>query len=59
MRLSVAPVGRITPAGRLTEYRDGLDRRDLLEDLTPAAGRHWFIDLQGGTRRDGAALEPG
>jgi virginiamycin B lyase len=39
---------RITPAGQITEFMDGIHPGYGLEDLVSAAGRLWFVDPDGG-----------
>ncbi len=43
-RASTPAVGRITPAGQITEFRYGLTLESEPEELTFAAGRLWFLD---------------
>ena len=41
---STPAIGRITPAGRITEYRFGLNQYSEPDTLTIAGGRVWLID---------------
>lgn len=41
---SIPSIGRITPGGKITEFRYGLDEQSEPEELTVAGGRFWFID---------------
>ena len=41
---SIPSIGRITPSGKITEFRYGLDEQSEPEELTVAGGRLWFID---------------
>jgi streptogramin lyase len=43
-RASVASIGRVTPAGEITEFRFGLHKRSEPRSLVVAGGRLWFID---------------
>ncbi len=43
-RASIPSIGRITPGGKITEFRYGLDEQSEPEELTAAGGRLWFID---------------
>jgi streptogramin lyase len=41
---SIPSIGRITPSGKISEFRYGLDEQSEPEDLTVAGGRLWFVD---------------
>ncbi|HEY2055636.1 MAG TPA: hypothetical protein VGH14_17015 [Solirubrobacterales bacterium] len=41
---STPAIGRVTPAGQITEYRYGLDQESEPDNLTVAGGKIWFID---------------
>jgi streptogramin lyase len=43
---STPSIGRITPAGKITEYRLGLHQRSELEELVFAGGRVWSLDRE-------------
>ena len=45
-RSSIPSIGRITPAGKITEFRLGLHKRSQPESLVAAGGRLWFIDRE-------------
>jgi virginiamycin B lyase len=45
-RASIPSIGRVTPAGRITEFRLGLHERSQPESLTSAGGSLWFIDRE-------------
>jgi streptogramin lyase len=45
-RASTPSIGRVTPAGKITEFRLGLHQRSSPESLTLAGGRLWFIDRE-------------
>jgi streptogramin lyase len=47
-RSATPSVGRITPTGKITEFRYGLRVESELERLTFAAGRLWFLDDRNG-----------
>jgi virginiamycin B lyase len=46
MRSSIPSIGRVTPAGRITEFRLGLHERSEPEALTASGGSIWFIDRE-------------
>jgi streptogramin lyase len=48
-RASVPSIGRVTPAGQITEFRFGLHKRSQPESLLAAGGRLWFIDRETNT----------
>lgn len=43
-RASVPSIGRITPGGKITEFRFGLHKRSQPDSLVAAGGQLWFID---------------
>jgi streptogramin lyase len=43
-RSSTPSIGRVTPSGRITEFRYGLHPESEPEELTLASGRLWFLD---------------
>jgi streptogramin lyase len=45
-RASTPSIGRVTPAGQITEFRLGLHERSEPEALTAAGGSIWFIDRE-------------
>jgi streptogramin lyase len=45
-RASTPSIGRITPSGRITEFRLGLSPRSQPESLVSVGGRLWFIDRE-------------
>jgi streptogramin lyase len=45
-RASIPSIGRVTPGGRITEFRLGLHERSEPEELTSAGGSIWFIDRE-------------
>lgn len=46
VRASTPSIGRITPSGRITEFRLGLRQRSAPESLVATGGRLWFIDRE-------------
>jgi streptogramin lyase len=46
MRSSIPSIGRITRAGRITEFRLGLQERSEPEELTASGGGVWFVDRE-------------
>jgi virginiamycin B lyase len=46
--LAMASIGRITPAGKITEFRYGLYLRSEPEHLLAAGGLIWFVDGHNG-----------
>jgi streptogramin lyase len=46
--LAMASIGRITPSGKITEFRYGLYLQSEPEDLTGAGGILWFVDGHNG-----------
>lgn len=53
---STPSIGRITPSGKITEFRLGLHPSSQPEELTSAGGRLWFIDR--GTNAIGTIVPP-
>jgi streptogramin lyase len=45
-RSSTPSIGRVTPNGRITEFRLGLHRESQPESLVASGGRLWFIDRE-------------
>jgi virginiamycin B lyase len=45
-RASTPSIGRITPNGKITEFRLGLHQRSELEELVFAGGRLWSLDRE-------------
>lgn len=45
-RSSTPSIGRVTPSGKITEFRLGLPPRSQPESLVSAGGRLWFIDRE-------------
>lgn len=45
-RASVPSIGRVTPSGKITEFRFGLHKRSDPDSLVAAGGRLWFIDRE-------------
>lgn len=45
-RASIPSIGRITPSGKITEFRLGLHERSDPDSLTAAGGSLWFIDRE-------------
>ena len=55
-RNSTPSIGRITPSGKITEFRLGLHPESAPFELTAAGGRLWFIDR--GTDAIGTIVPP-
>jgi virginiamycin B lyase len=45
-RASIPSIGRVTPGGRITEFRLGLHERSEPESLVASGGSIWFIDRE-------------
>jgi streptogramin lyase len=53
---STPSIGRVTPSGKITEFRYGLSERSAPEHLVAAGGKLWFVD--GETESIGEIVPP-